>query len=75
MADITLEQAQAQLDSWLTASTNLATSRSVSVDGQSVTLADTIEQIKFWRGEVRRLERQAAGVRSPFFNHGLARFQ
>lgn len=74
MADITLEQARAQLTKWIDADTNLSRGRSVAIDGQSVSLADTKEQIQFWQREVRRLEAEASGIRHPFHNHGLIRF-
>lgn len=62
MAGITLAQAQAQLDAWLAASTNVATSQSYTIDtgngSRTLTRADAAEirsQIKFWDGQVKRL--------------------
>lgn len=58
MAGITLEQAQAQLENWLAASTAVATSQSYSIGSRSLTRADASEireQIDYWQNQVNRL--------------------
>lgn len=62
MAGFTLEQAQAQLDAWLAASTATATGKSytIQVEGNSRSLtrndaSEILKMINFWRAEVTRL--------------------
>jgi hypothetical protein len=64
MAGITITQANAQLDSWLTASTAVATGQSYSIGGRSLTRANAKEireNITFWDMQVKRLTR--GGIR------------
>lgn len=70
MAGITLEQAQAQLDSWLAASTAVATSQSYEIDTSNgrrkLTRADAAEvrqQITYWQEKVNTLTNASAGGR------------
>jgi len=65
MADLTLTQAQAQLDAYLACSLAIAGgAQSYAIGNRSLTRADLGEvraQIDYWRGEVRRLAAIAAG--------------
>ncbi|MDI6808249.1 MAG: DUF6148 family protein [Candidatus Eisenbacteria bacterium] len=68
MAAITLPDAQAQLAAYLAASTAIAAGQSYTIatgaGNTSLTranLAEVLEMIKFWRGEVERIEREASG--------------
>lgn len=64
MAGITLEQAQAQLDQWLAASTAVATKQSYSIAGRSLTLADAADiqkSIEYWNQQVAKLSSAASG--------------
>jgi Family of unknown function (DUF6148) len=64
MPAISLAQAQSQLDSWLAASTAVASNQSYTIGSRSLTRADSKdirEWIKFWRSEVTRLEGSAGG--------------
>lgn len=67
MAGITLEQAQAQLDAWLTANEKVASGQSYTIGDRSLTRADAktiLDQIKFWQGQVKALDRgEAGGIR------------
>lgn len=70
MAGITLEQAQAQLEQWLTASTAVALNQSYEIDtgngSRKLTRADAgaiQSHIKFWDQRVRTLTSAAAGGR------------
>ena len=59
MAGITLAQAEAQLESWLAASTAVANNQSYSIAGRSLTRANANEirqQIDYWQGWVTRLQ-------------------
>lgn len=65
MPGITLTQAEAQLSTWLDASTKVAAGQQVSVNGKAITRADakTIqENIVFWDNQVKRLSR-SGGIR------------
>lgn len=70
MAGITLEQAQAQLDAWLSASTAVASSQSYEIDTgngrRKLTRADA-EQIRmmiaYWQNKVNELTSSSAGGR------------
>jgi hypothetical protein len=58
MAGITLEQAQAQLDLWLAASTAVAASQSYEIAGRKLTRADAAtirDQVEFWDAKVQKL--------------------
>lgn len=68
MAGISLDQAQAQLDQWLAASTAVAQSQRyrISVNGseRELTRADAAEirqQIQFWDEKVKRLTPSTRG--------------
>ena len=64
MAGITLEQAQAQLDQWLAASTAVAKNQSYTISGRSFTKADAatiLSQIEFWDRKVNQLSRGGSG--------------
>lgn len=70
MAGITLEQAQAQLDTWLAASTAVAANQEYEIDTTNgrrrLKRADASEiraQVKFWDERVRSLTPAAAGGR------------
>ena len=58
MPGITLEQAEAQLEAYLEASTAVATGQSYSIAGRSLTranLAEIQQSIVFWDNQVKRL--------------------
>lgn len=61
MADITLAQAQAKLQTWLDAEDRIARAQSYTTgDGRTLTranLAEVRRELAFWRNEVRRLDR------------------
>ena len=64
MAAWTLQDAEAKLQTWLNAEDEVASAQSVSNGDQSLYRAKLEEirvQIRFWRNEVDRLEKQAAG--------------
>ena len=65
---ITLAQAQANLDAWIDASRKLADGQVARVGDQRLDRADwpqVQKAINFWRGEVARLEADAAGKPDP----------
>lgn len=62
MAGITLEQAQAQLDSWIAASTAVASGQEYEIDTgngrrrlRRADAATIKEMIEFWNGQVQSL--------------------
>lgn len=62
---ITLEQAQAQLDTWMNASLKISSGQSHSFNGRSLTqanLSDVNKQIMYWERRVKALQASAAGV-------------
>ena len=68
MAGITLAQAQAQLDTWIAASTAVAGGQEYRIDsglgGRMLKRADAAEirqQIQFWDAQVKTLTPAAAG--------------
>lgn len=66
MAGITLAQAEAQLSSWLAASTAVASNQSYTINNRSLTRANATEireQINFWNNMVQRLDRGGIRVR------------
>lgn len=77
MGAITLEIAQAQLKSWLDASTAAAQGQSYSLDiggsRRQITRADAVaiqKQIQYWSGMVNRLSN---GSSSPSIRLGMPR--
>lgn len=70
MAAWTLEEAQDKLNEWLDAESRIAKGQSLADGDKSIRYADASEitrKISFWRNEVDRLEKSAAG-KSPFQN-------
>lgn len=67
MSSWTLEEAKTQLSMWLEAEAAVATGQAYKIGSRQVTranLADIVQRIKFWRGEVTRLESgRGAGAR------------
>lgn len=70
MAGITLEQAQAQLTTWLAASTAVAGNQEYEIDTgngrrrlRRADAAEIREQVKFWDAQVKALTPAAAGGR------------
>ena len=61
MAGITLANAETQLAYWLDADYKLSLGETVSMQGESVTRADTQAKIEFWDKQVKRLSR--GGIR------------
>ena len=60
MAGITLAQAEAQLATWLAASTAVANGQSFMISGKTVTNANAAEirnSVEFWDAKVQRLTR------------------
>lgn len=68
---LTLETAAAQLETWLAASTSVASGQSYEIDTgnggrrrlQRVDAAEIRQQILFWQGQVQTLTPGAAGGR------------
>lgn len=66
MAGITLEQAQAKLDAYLTAETAVLAGQDITIDGTRFTRADLAavqKGIEIWNGRVNRLSRSGLAVR------------
>ncbi|WBL75608.1 DUF6148 family protein [Bradyrhizobium xenonodulans] len=70
MAGITLEQAQAQLATWIAASTAVAASQSYEIETgngrrklQRADAAEIRQMIEFWDAQVKTLTPAAAGGR------------
>jgi hypothetical protein len=64
MADITLAQAQAQLDLWVAADAAVASGKSYSIGTRRLDRVDgpvIRERIGYWRREVIRLSRSSTG--------------
>ncbi|WLR92171.1 DUF6148 family protein [Shinella zoogloeoides] len=64
MAGITLDQAQAQLDLWLSANSAVARKQSYSIAGRSLTLADAADiqsNIEYWNAMVQKLSASISG--------------
>lgn len=60
MAGITLAQAEAQLATWLAASTAVAAKQSYTIGSRTLTLANSREireQIEYWDRKVKQLDR------------------
>ena len=65
MTGITLTQAEAQLSTWIDASTAVAAGQSISVGGKELALVNAKEireNIKFWSQMVRRLGGTSGGI-------------
>lgn len=59
MPSWTLSEARAQLQAWIEAEAAVATGQSYKIGSRQLTRAsldDIVGRIKFWRGEVERLE-------------------
>lgn len=70
MAGITLEQAQAKLDTWMAAEDAVASGQEYSIASNTgsrslkrADLAEVREQVKFWNGQVKELSRGSSGMR------------
>lgn len=67
MPSWTLDEAKAQLQTWIEAESAVATGQSYKMGSRSLTrasLSDIVGRIKFWRAEVERLEKgRSAGAR------------
>ena len=64
MAGITFPQAEAQLASWLAASTATAQGQAYTIGTRSLTRANSreiLQQIQFWDGQVKRLADSPGG--------------
>jgi hypothetical protein len=64
MAGITIAQAEAQLASWIAASTAVASNQSYTIGTRSLTRANAREikdMISFWDGQVKRLADGSGG--------------
>ena len=72
-----LADAVTNLDLWVAASAAIAAKQSYTINGRTLTLADSdmcLRQIKFWKNEVAKLTREDAGegglsIRRAQFNH------
>lgn len=81
MADITLEQAQAQLDAWMSASLAVTRGQSYEIDTGSggrrsltrVNAEEITRMITYWRSVVRDLTRAAQGRRGFRVVRGIPR--
>lgn len=71
MAGITLAQAEAQLETWLDASTKVAAGQAVAINGRSLTRADARaiqQQVEFWDRKCKELSgsrKMAVGYVAP----------
>lgn len=66
MTWISIEEARANLKMWLDAEKAVATGQSYTIGGRSLTranLRDITERIRYWRGEVVKLETGRRGAR------------
>jgi hypothetical protein len=66
MAGITLTQAEAQLTSWLAASTAVALGQAYTIAGRSLTRANAayiLEMIQFWDEKVQTLTRGGRAIK------------
>lgn len=66
MAGITLAQAEAQLASWIAASTTVAAGKSFTMGGRSMTLvneAEILNLINFWDAKVAELTRGGRAIK------------
>ena len=66
MAGITLEQAEAQLDTWVAANTAVASGQSYQIGTRQLTRVNSkeiIEQIEFWDAKVKELSSGTNGMR------------
>lgn len=71
MAGITLAQAEAQLASWLAASTAVAGGQSYSIGDRTLTRANAAEiqsMVTFWDNRVKELSGSGAGIRIGLAN-------
>ncbi len=65
MAGITLAQAEAQLATWLEASTKIAAGQSYSIGNRTLTRADVRhlnDQVAFWDARVKSLSRGGVSI-------------
>jgi hypothetical protein len=73
MSGITLAQAEAQLASWLSASTAVASNQSYKIKDRELTRADASqirEMIAYWQGMVTSLSGRAGRARRVFYVGG-----
>ena len=77
MAGITLEQAEAQLSAWLTASAAVAQGQSYTISTESgsrslsrANAREIMSQIKYWDTQVKRLTRGGINVRGVTISNG-----
>ncbi len=66
MAGITLAQAEAQLSTWISASTAVASGQSYAIGTRQLTRVDAAEireQLQFWDAKVKELSRGTSGIR------------
>lgn len=77
MAGITLEQAEAQLSAWLSASAAVAQGQSYTISTESgsrslsrANAREIMSQIKYWDTQVKRLTRGGINVRGVTISDG-----
>lgn len=66
MAGITLAQAEAQLSTWLSASTAVAAGQSYTIGSRSLSRADAAQiqaQVQYWDAKVKQLASGRSGMR------------
>jgi hypothetical protein len=71
MAGITLAQAQAQLETWLAASTAVASGKTFRTENETLTREDSaqiLKMVEFWNGMVKSL---SGSTRRPVINLGV----
>jgi hypothetical protein len=71
MAGITLAQAQAQLETWLAASTAVAAGKTFRTENETLTREDSaqiLKMVEFWNGMVKSL---SGSTRRPVINLGV----
>ena len=64
MAGITLEHAEAQLNTWLAANTAVASGQAYEIAGRKLTrvnAGDIREQIEYWDAKVKELSARSSG--------------
>jgi hypothetical protein len=72
MAGITLAQAQEQLDAFMAANLAVSKGQSYTIDGLSLTRADSayiLKQIEFWDARVKALSKDSSS--GPAFIQGI----
>lgn len=73
----TLSEAREQLAAWEAASLAIAKGKEHQIGDRRIRLEDAnrvVEMIRYWKGEIARLEAAAAGAQSGSGSYAVARF-